>query len=91
MRASPTIAAAALDLPELGRYAVVITRLPGRHDHQDDAVRPAALGAMRLLWRMRPDYEVAVALLREAGVEDLARELRPTSPAAPGSARWSRG
>ncbi|WP_326821591.1 helix-turn-helix domain-containing protein [Streptosporangium sp. NBC_01639] len=70
-------AAAALDLPELGRYAVVITRLPGRHDHRDDAARPTALGVMRLLWRMRPDYEVAVVLLHEAGMEDLTRELRP--------------
>jgi hypothetical protein len=70
-------AAAALDLPELGRYAVVITRLPGRHDHGDDAPRPTALGVMRLLWRMRPDYEVSVVLLHDANMDDLAEELRP--------------
>ncbi|MEV0968438.1 PucR family transcriptional regulator [Microtetraspora glauca] len=76
-------AAAALDLPELGRYAVVITRLPGRHDHGDSATRPTTLGPIRLLWRMRPDYEVAVALLRDAEMEELARGLRPhvTRPA----------
>ncbi|GAA2847825.1 helix-turn-helix domain-containing protein [Streptosporangium fragile] len=70
-------AAAALDLPERGRYAVVITRLPGRPDHGDEAVRPTALGAMRLLWRMRPDDEVSVVLLHDAGIDDLTRELRP--------------
>ncbi|MFC7643331.1 hypothetical protein ACFQX6_22710 [Streptosporangium lutulentum] len=70
-------AAAALDLPELGRYAVVVTRLPGRQDHREDAVRPTGLGAMRLLWRMRSDYEVSVVLLHEAEMEDLTCELRP--------------
>ncbi|MBG0822183.1 helix-turn-helix domain-containing protein [Planomonospora sp. ID91781] len=70
-------AAAALDLPELGRYAVVITRLPGRGGHADDGSRPAGLGGVRLLWRMRPDYEVAVALLHDEGVEELTEALRP--------------
>ncbi|GAA3156841.1 helix-turn-helix domain-containing protein [Planomonospora alba] len=70
-------AAAALDLPELGRYAVVITRLPGRGGQADDESRPAGLGAVRLLWRMRPDYEVAVALLQDREVGELTEALRP--------------
>ncbi|MFB9889746.1 PucR family transcriptional regulator [Planobispora takensis] len=70
-------AAAALDLPELGRYAVVITRLPGRDDHAADGPRPASLGAMRLLWRMRPDYEVAVVLLHDGEMDALVGALRP--------------
>ncbi|GIH95054.1 PucR family transcriptional regulator [Planobispora siamensis] len=70
-------AAAALDLPELGRYAVVITRLPGRDDHAADGARPASLGAMRLLWRMRPDYEVAVVLLHDEEMDTLVGALRP--------------
>ncbi|GGS50636.1 PucR family transcriptional regulator [Planobispora rosea] len=70
-------AAAALDLPELGRYAVVTTRLPGRGGQTGEQARPASLGTMRLLWRMRPDYEVAVVLLHEDEVEELTDALRP--------------
>jgi hypothetical protein len=90
-------AAAALDLPELGRYAVVITRLPGREGHAAGGARPASLGVMRLLWRMRPDYEVAVVLLHEEEMDELTCALRPhvtgcagISPAVEGLAELGR-
>ncbi|WP_169729406.1 PucR family transcriptional regulator [Thermoactinospora rubra] len=67
-------AAAALDLPERGRYAVVTVRFPRRRD-QDDACLPAAVGPARLLWRMRTGHEVAVVALGEAGLDELCREL----------------
>ncbi|GAA3426303.1 PucR family transcriptional regulator [Streptosporangium sandarakinum] len=70
-------AAAALDVPELARYAVVVTRPPGRQGHGRDAPRPAVLGTMRLLWRMRSDHEVAVVLLHDAQAGDLIRGLEP--------------
>ncbi|MEV4170685.1 helix-turn-helix domain-containing protein [Nonomuraea sp. NPDC049709] len=64
-------AAAALDLPERGRYAVVTVRFPRHHD-----VRlPATLGAMRLMWRMRPAHEVAVVALGQATLDELCQEL----------------
>ncbi|MEO3807470.1 helix-turn-helix domain-containing protein [Sphaerisporangium sp. B11E5] len=87
-------AAAALDLPERGRYAVVTIRLPVRHDHEGARVngngapsgyggyggpardaRPETLGAMRLLWRMRAQYEVAVVALGEATLDELAEGM----------------
>ncbi|UGQ15385.1 helix-turn-helix domain-containing protein [Yinghuangia sp. ASG 101] len=63
-------AAAVLDLPEDGRYAVAVLRHArpgaGRHD------RPRTSGAegTHLLWRSRADAEFAVALLHQ-GVGDL--------------------
>ncbi|NBM15008.1 CdaR family transcriptional regulator [Streptomyces sp. GC420] len=67
-----TRAAAGLDLPEHGRYAVVVLRIdPSR------SVRriPAAAG-MRFVWRMRTEYEAAVVALGEsAELGDLVTEL----------------
>ncbi|MFC4114440.1 PucR family transcriptional regulator [Nonomuraea zeae] len=67
-------AAAALDLPERGRYAVVTVRFP-RFRHHHDVRLPAALGATRLLWRMRPGHEVAVVALGQATLDELCQEL----------------
>ncbi|ETK36483.1 PucR family transcriptional regulator [Microbispora sp. ATCC PTA-5024] len=68
------LAAAALDLPEQGRYAVVTTRLPGRPDR---AHRPETLGGLRLLWRMRADFEIAVVLMGDRDLDDLVAAVRP--------------
>ncbi|MFC6080519.1 PucR family transcriptional regulator [Sphaerisporangium aureirubrum] len=78
-------AAAGLDLPERGRYAVVTMRLAVRHDHDGSRPngygtpgvdgRPEVLGPMRLLWRMRAQYEVAVVALGEATLEELAEGM----------------
>ncbi|MFD7707277.1 PucR family transcriptional regulator [Streptomyces sp. NPDC059785] len=50
-------AAAGLDLPEHGPYAVVVLR-PERHD-----ARPALGAGLRLIWRMRADHEIGVVAL----------------------------
>lgn len=67
-------AAAALGLPERSRYAVVTVRSPRVRRHHDVRL-PAALGAMRLLWRMRPEHEVAVVALDQATLDELCQEL----------------
>ncbi|MEW9550464.1 helix-turn-helix domain-containing protein [Nonomuraea sp. NPDC050783] len=88
-------AAAALDLPEHARYAVITVRGGGRQDdaRQDDARPPEALDGTRLLWRMRTGHEVAVAVLGEGGLDGLCRELSlivsgvaGVSPVVPGLA-----
>ncbi|MCG5212533.1 helix-turn-helix domain-containing protein [Streptosporangium sp. KLBMP 9127] len=70
-------AAAALDLPERGRYAVVTMRLPVRSDHETESPRPDNVGAMRMMWRLRTDCEVAVVCLGEAGLDELCEKLGP--------------
>ncbi|MGW4407663.1 PucR family transcriptional regulator [Nonomuraea sp. NPDC004702] len=67
-------AADSLGLPERARYAVVTVRFPGGR-HHDDVRLPAALGALRLLWRMRTGHEVAVVALGRATLDDLCQEL----------------
>ncbi|NUT40476.1 MAG: helix-turn-helix domain-containing protein [Thermoactinospora sp.] len=67
-------AAASLDLPERGRYAVVTVRFAG-YRHQDDVRLPGSLGGARLLWRMRAGHEVAVAALGEVTLDELCQEL----------------
>lgn len=67
-------AAASLDLPERGRYAVVTVRFPG-YRQNDDVRLPAALGEARLLWRMRAGHEVAVVALGEVTLDELCQEL----------------
>ncbi|MCX5203098.1 helix-turn-helix domain-containing protein [Streptomyces sp. NBC_00237] len=77
-------AAAGLDLPEQGRYAVAVLRAerregrepfcPSQQQHQFHRVRAAA--GLRFFWRMRTDCEVAVvALGPDAGLGELAAEL----------------
>ncbi|GAB2617927.1 helix-turn-helix domain-containing protein [Streptomyces capparidis] len=65
-------AAAGLDLPEQGRYAVVVLRGSGVHTSFH---RVPSIGVMRLVWRMGTEYEVGVAELGDANLADLAAEL----------------
>ncbi|MFD3514967.1 PucR family transcriptional regulator [Streptomyces sp. NPDC058657] len=67
-------AAAGLDLPEQGRYAVVALRVERRDGREFHRVTAAA--GMRFFWRMRTEYEVAVvALGAGTGLAELAAEL----------------
>ncbi|WP_248958999.1 PucR family transcriptional regulator [Sphaerisporangium perillae] len=77
--AVPRSAAAALDLPERGRYAVVTIRLPVRHGGLGAGVdgHPETLGPMRLLWRMRTQYEVAVVALGDGTLDELIEGMTP--------------
>ncbi|WP_406275854.1 helix-turn-helix domain-containing protein [Streptomyces sp. NBC_00191] len=59
-------AAAGLDLPEQGRYAVVVVRVE-RAAGREPFRRVAMAEGLRFFWRMRTDYEIAVVAL-EAGV-----------------------
>ncbi|GAA5052174.1 hypothetical protein HNP84_001553 [Thermocatellispora tengchongensis] len=70
-------AAAALDMPERGRYAVVTMRLPTRQDGDGETPRPDAIGRMRVLWRLRTDCEVAVVCLDEASLDELCAAMGP--------------
>jgi hypothetical protein len=65
------VAAAALELPEHGRYAVVTTRLPER------VHRPEIIGGLLFLWRMRTDYEMAVVFMGDRSLDDLVEAIRP--------------
>lgn len=55
-------AAAGLDLPEQGRYAVVVLRLE-RRDGREPFHRRIQGAGMRFIWRMRTDCEVGVVSL----------------------------
>ncbi|MFI6333829.1 helix-turn-helix domain-containing protein [Streptomyces sp. NPDC050535] len=55
-------AAAGLDLPEMGQYAVVVLRAE-RHDGRDTCSRPLLGAGLRFIWRMRADCEVGVVAL----------------------------
>jgi PucR C-terminal helix-turn-helix domain len=79
-------AAAALDLPEQGRYAVVVLGdtvdrlggLPGGLGGSGSLDEPDGL---RVLWRMRPDGEVGLAVLGgKAGLAELAAAVAARSP-----------
>lgn len=90
-------AAAALDLPMNGRYAVAVLR-PLRRD--EGFRRPERVGDLRFVWRVRADADVAVVELGDRNPQDVATALRPLftgqagiSPAveglaALGRARW---
>ncbi|WP_405603514.1 helix-turn-helix domain-containing protein [Streptomyces sp. NBC_01410] len=68
-RSTPGLAASAaagLDLPEQGRYAVVVVRVE-RAAGREPFRRVAMAEGLRFFWRMRTDYEIAVVAL-EAGV-----------------------
>ncbi|MFI5806890.1 PucR family transcriptional regulator [Streptomyces sp. NPDC051561] len=68
-------AAAGLDLPEQGRYAVVALRVE-RSGGREQFHRMTAAAGMRFFWRMRTEYEVAVvALGPDTGLAELAAEL----------------
>ncbi|MFI6079733.1 PucR family transcriptional regulator [Streptomyces sp. NPDC051217] len=68
-------AAAGLDLPEQGRYVVVVVRVE-RRDGREPFQRVAAEDGMRFFWRMRTDCEIAVVALEgDAGLAELAEVL----------------
>ncbi|MFI0449577.1 PucR family transcriptional regulator [Actinomadura sp. 6N118] len=67
-------ASAALDLPEHGRYAVVVLRVSTRDSGFE---RPEEIGGLRFVWRMRTDAEVGVVSLGEHDVEDVVTALQP--------------
>ncbi|WP_436786689.1 PucR family transcriptional regulator [Yinghuangia sp. YIM S10712] len=58
-------ASAVLDLPEDGRYAVVMLRHARPGTGQHDGPRPSGAEGTHLLWRSRADAEFAVALLHK--------------------------
>ncbi|MEV0091099.1 helix-turn-helix domain-containing protein [Streptomyces sp. NPDC050738] len=77
-RAAPGLAAraaAGLDLPEQGRYAVVVLRVE-RQGGRETFHRVTAAPGMRFFWRMRTDCEVGVIALGDtAGLSELAEVL----------------
>lgn len=69
-------AAAGLDLPEQGRYAVVVLPV----DRRDSVHRVVSAGGMRLFWRMRAEQELAVVALGASSLDELAAELADRCP-----------
>ncbi|MEU8888036.1 helix-turn-helix domain-containing protein [Streptomyces sp. NPDC048442] len=68
-------AAAGLDLPEQGRYAVVVLRAE-RREGREQFHRVTAAAGLRFFWRMRTDCEVAVVALDPGtGLSELSAEL----------------
>ncbi|MFE2826696.1 helix-turn-helix domain-containing protein [Streptomyces sp. NPDC059271] len=74
-------AAAGLDLPEHGPYAVVVLRTE-RHDARDGregrdgCARPMLGAGLRFIWRMRADCEIGVVALDSGqGLDAVARLL----------------
>ncbi|MFD3311354.1 PucR family transcriptional regulator [Streptomyces sp. NPDC058694] len=65
-------AAAGLDLPERGPYAVVVLRSERRESYR----RPVEGDGFRFIWRMRADCEVGVIALADGqGLDGVARAL----------------
>ncbi|WP_405728560.1 helix-turn-helix domain-containing protein [Streptomyces sp. NBC_00028] len=87
-------AAAGLDLPEHGPYAVVVLRA----ERREPAERPVQGAGFRFIWRMRADGEVGVvALCPGQGLDGVARVLEGRcsgpggiSPVVPGLAELGR-
>ncbi|MFZ3571101.1 PucR family transcriptional regulator [Streptomyces sp. BH097] len=72
-------AATALDLPESGRYAVLIAVGGGR-----GAPRPTLPGAARAVWHTAADTERAIVALGALGVDQLTAALREFCRPRPG-------
>ncbi|MFI8288698.1 PucR family transcriptional regulator [Streptomyces sp. ms191] len=73
-------AAAGLDLPEHGRYAVVVLRHDRREPSEPFHRRVQGAG-VRFLWRMRADCEIGVVSLAEGtGLDALAELLEGRCP-----------
>ncbi|MFE1229052.1 PucR family transcriptional regulator [Streptomyces sp. NPDC058745] len=73
-------AAAGLDLPEHGRYAVVVLRHDRREASEPFHRRVQGAG-VRFLWRMRADCEIGVVSLAEGtGLDALAELLEGRCP-----------
>jgi PucR-like helix-turn-helix protein len=66
-------AAAALDLPMHGRFAVVVLRQPRAEQHGE---RPEETNGLRFVWRMRTDVEVGLVHLGERDTGDVVAALR---------------
>lgn len=83
-------AAAGLDLPEQGRYAVVVVRVE-RRDGREPFRRVAVARGMRFFWRMRTDCEIAVVAFEgETGLAELTAELvRPCQGRAVSARSWT--
>ncbi|MFI9827688.1 PucR family transcriptional regulator [Streptomyces sp. NPDC051913] len=87
-------AAAGLDLPEHGPYAVVVLRA----ERREPAERPVQGAGFRFIWRMRADGEVGVVALSPGqGLDGVARVLEGRcsgpggiSPVVPGLAELGR-
>ncbi|OKK04416.1 PucR family transcriptional regulator [Streptomyces sp. CB03234] len=73
-------AAAGLDLPERGRYAVVVLR----SERRDVAHRRLAGAGLRFIWRMRTDCEIGVVSLDEGTGLDALAELMEGRCRGPG-------
>jgi hypothetical protein len=73
-------AAAGLDLPERGRYAVVMLR----GERRDVAHRRLAGAGLRFIWRMRTDCEIGVVCLDEDTDLDALAELMEGRCPGPG-------
>jgi hypothetical protein len=86
-RATPGLAAraaAGLDLPEQGRYAVVVARVE-RQGGREPFERITAAEGMRFFWRMRADCEiVVVALEPDVGLTELVGALGRPCPGPAG-------
>lgn len=90
-------AAAGLDLPERGSYAVVVLRAE-RRDPREAFHRPLRGAGYRFVWRMRADREVGVVLLGpDQGLDAVAQALSGRcsgaggiSPVVPGLAELGR-
>ncbi|OON82653.1 PucR family transcriptional regulator [Streptomyces tsukubensis] len=73
-------AAAGLDLPERGPYAVVALRAE-RHHRRESFHRQIQRPGFRFVWRMRADYEVGVVSLGpDEGLDGLAGLLEGRCP-----------
>lgn len=76
-------ASAVLDLPDDGRYAVLMLRHARPGTGQHDGARPTGAEGAHLVWRSRADAEFAVALLHKGAAEHealagLAKAVRPS-------------
>ncbi|APU14765.1 MULTISPECIES: PucR family transcriptional regulator [Actinoalloteichus] len=68
--------AAALDLPEHGRYAVVVVTGGERSSYRGSFLPPEVAGA-RIVWHIGAESDRGIVLLgAERGLEELARSLR---------------
>jgi len=76
-------AAAALQVPQFGRYLVVATRADGCA-RPELSRRPAEAAGLRLLWRTRPDCELVVVALADRDPDKALAALRPALPGRAG-------
>jgi hypothetical protein len=71
-------AAAALDLPEDGRFCVVCVEISDEgRDVLHLAARELSFGGIRSVWRLRPDREVGLVALGQATLDQVAGALEP--------------